>query len=164
MTSALWSPDLFIFLYKSIKDLKDSSAQGVFETIGTLQLRYSAAVYIPMAITTGYDSAVTAKEDGELFENQSCLELRSRLPNGNEAINTTHAFCITDRNTQREQSSVQASDWLLRTAMLFRDSKPVKRFLELPTVSRIQRRQNSCLGQIVFLPGTDTLVSTSNSI
>ena len=48
-----------IILYKSIKDLKDSWAQGIFETIGTLQLGYSAAVYVPTATSIGYGSAVT---------------------------------------------------------------------------------------------------------
>lgn len=152
-----------IVLYKSIQHLKNSWVRGVFETIGTLQLGYSAAVYIPTATSTGYGSAVTTKEDGSVLGNQGCLGLRIRLPNGNEAITTTaHAFVrlMTTNNVSRIR--YQASDWLVRTTSLLRELKPIKRFLEIPAISRIRQRHNSSLGQRVFLAGTDTFVSDFN--
>lgn len=144
-----------------MKDLKDSWAQGVFETIGTLQLGYSVAVYVPTATSIGYGSAVTIKEDANMYENQGCLGLRIRLPNGNEAITTTtHAFVRLMATDNVSRIRYQASDWTVR---LLRELKPVRRFLEIPAVSRIRQMQNSSLGQRVFLAGTDTLVSDSNS-
>ena len=152
-----------IILYKSMKDLKDAWAQGVFETIGTLQLGYSVPVYVPTATSIGYGSAVTTKEDANIYENQGCLGLRIRLPNGNEAITTTtHAFVRLMATDNVSRVRYQASDWLVRTVRLLRELKPVKRFLEIPAVSRIRQRQNSSLGQRVFLAGTDTLVSDFN--
>lgn len=140
-----------IILYKSIKDLKDSWAQGVFETIGTLQLGYSAAVYVPTATSIGYCSTVTTKEYVNMNEDQGCLGLRLRLPNGNEAITTTtHAFVTLMAVDNVSRIRYQASDWLVRTIRLLRELKPVKRFLEIPAISRIRQMQNSPLGQSFF--------------
>lgn len=97
------------------------------------------------------------------LENQGCPGLRIRLPNVNEAITTTtHAFVRLMAKDNVSRIRYQASDLLVRTARLLRELKPVKRFLEIPAVSRIQRMQNSSLGQRVFLAGTETLVSDFN--
>lgn len=152
-----------IILYKSMKDLKDAWTQGVLETVGTLQVGYSVAVYVPTATSIGYGSAVTTKEDGDMYENQGCLGLRIRLPNGNEAITTTtHAFVRLMATNDVSRVRYQASDWLVRTVRLLRELKPVQRFLEIPAVSRIRQKQNSSLSQRIFLAGTDTLVSDFN--
>lgn len=128
-----------IILYKSMKDLKDAWVEGIFETIGTLQLGYSVAVYVPTATSIGYGSAVTTKEDANMYENRGCLGLRIRLPNGNEAITTTtHAFVRLMATDNVSRVRYQASDWLVRTVRLLRELKPVQRFLKIPAVSRIR--------------------------
>lgn len=73
------------------------------------------------------------RDHGNIYENQGCLGLRLRLPNGNEAITTTtHAFVELIAVDNVSRIRYQASDWLVRTIRLLRELKPVKRFLEIP--------------------------------